>query len=71
EGASRRFRAVMMTAVSFIIGVLPLFLGPPAGGPSPPHIRPTVLSGKLVGVCYKKKPPHHTIKKKSFYLLCF
>ncbi|MGS6245933.1 efflux RND transporter permease subunit, partial [Enterobacter hormaechei] len=57
EGASRRFRAVMMTAVSFIIGVLPLILGSPGGG----HIRPikgtTVLTGLLVaprgGIIFK------------------
>ncbi|MGS6333847.1 efflux RND transporter permease subunit, partial [Enterobacter asburiae] len=44
----RRFRAVMMTAVSFIIGVLPMMLGPGAGGQSRPIIRTTVLTGMLV-----------------------
>ncbi|MGS6386187.1 hypothetical protein ACVGW4_00310, partial [Enterobacter hormaechei] len=39
---------VMMTAVSFIIGVLALMLGPPAGAHSPPIIGPNVLIGKLV-----------------------
>ncbi|MGS6190872.1 hypothetical protein, partial [Enterobacter asburiae] len=53
-GASRRFRAVMMTAVSFIIGVLAMILGPRAGGPSRRKIGTTgfsrILVGPLVGV---------------------
>ncbi|MGS6480285.1 hypothetical protein ACVGXS_12835, partial [Enterobacter hormaechei] len=49
EGASRRFRAVMMTAVSFIIGVLGLFVGPRGGGPSPPIKATKLFSGMLVG----------------------
>ncbi|MGS6480286.1 hypothetical protein ACVGXS_12840, partial [Enterobacter hormaechei] len=49
EGASRRFRAVMMTAVSFIIGVLGLMLGPPGGAHRPPHIGQNVLIRLLVG----------------------
>ncbi|MEB7569479.1 efflux RND transporter permease subunit [Enterobacter mori] len=47
EGASRRFRAVMMTAVSFIIGVLPMMLATGAGAQSRRIIGTTVFSGKL------------------------
>ncbi|STV13788.1 RND multidrug efflux transporter, Acriflavin resistance protein [Klebsiella pneumoniae] len=35
EGATRRFRAVMMTAVSFIIGIMPMMLATGAGGAEP------------------------------------
>ncbi|MGS6255483.1 efflux RND transporter permease subunit, partial [Enterobacter asburiae] len=48
EGASRRFRAVMMTAVSFIIGVLPMMLATRAGAHIPPNNRTTVLTRNLV-----------------------
>lgn len=48
EGASRRFRAVMMTAVSFIIGVLPMMLASGAGAQSRRIIGTTVFSGMLV-----------------------
>uniref|UniRef100_UPI0006684E2F efflux RND transporter permease subunit n=2 Tax=Enterobacter TaxID=547 RepID=UPI0006684E2F len=48
EGASRRFRAVMMTAVSFIIGVLPMMLATGAGAQSRRIIGTTVFSGMLV-----------------------
>ncbi|MGS6255517.1 efflux RND transporter permease subunit, partial [Enterobacter asburiae] len=48
EGASRRFRAVMMTAVSFIIGVLPMMVATGAGAQSRRIIGTTVLSGQLV-----------------------
>ncbi|MGS6376970.1 hypothetical protein ACVGXN_04200, partial [Enterobacter hormaechei] len=40
---------VMMTAVSFIIGVLPQFLGPPAASHSPPHKRTKLFTANLVG----------------------
>ncbi|MGS6274385.1 hypothetical protein, partial [Enterobacter hormaechei] len=50
---------VMMTAVSFIIGVLALFVAPRAGGPSPPHKGTNVFSRNLVrtqvGICLLKK----------------
>ncbi|MGS6376631.1 hypothetical protein ACVGXN_02390, partial [Enterobacter hormaechei] len=39
---------VMMTAVSFIIGVLALILGSRGGGPTPPLNGPTVFTGQLV-----------------------
>ncbi|MGS6262190.1 efflux RND transporter permease subunit, partial [Enterobacter hormaechei] len=48
EGASRRFRAVMMTAVSFIIGVLPLFLAPGAGAHTRRIKGTNVFTGNLV-----------------------
>lgn len=48
EGASRRFRAVMMTAVSFIIGVMPMMLATGAGAQSRRIIGTTVFSGMLV-----------------------
>ncbi|MBB1200255.1 efflux RND transporter permease subunit [Enterobacteriaceae bacterium 89] len=48
EGAGRRFRAVMMTAVSFIIGVLPMMLATGAGAKSRRIIGTTVFSGMLV-----------------------
>ncbi|MGS6340952.1 efflux RND transporter permease subunit, partial [Enterobacter asburiae] len=64
EGASRRFRAVMMTAVSFIIGVLALMVATRAGAPSPPHKGTTVFSGMLVGLSIIKKN-HPTTKKLS------
>ncbi|MGU3521875.1 efflux RND transporter permease subunit [Enterobacteriaceae bacterium C23F] len=48
EGATRRFRAVMMTAVSFIIGVLPMMLASGAGAQSRKIIGTTVFSGMLV-----------------------
>lgn len=48
QGATRRFRAVMMTAISFIIGVLPLMLASGAGAQSRRIIGTTVFSGMLV-----------------------
>ncbi len=47
EGAIRRFRAVMMTAISFIIGVLPMMLATGAGAQSRRIIGTTVFSGML------------------------
>ncbi|MCS5931730.1 efflux RND transporter permease subunit [Klebsiella pneumoniae subsp. pneumoniae] len=35
RGATRRFRAVMMTAVSFIIGIMPMMLATGAGAAEP------------------------------------
>ncbi|MGS6386145.1 efflux RND transporter permease subunit, partial [Enterobacter hormaechei] len=58
EGASRRFRAVMMTAVSFIIGVLALLVGARGGGPLRRLIGTTVFIGHdvgdLVGLFFKQ-----------------
>ncbi|MGS6478772.1 efflux RND transporter permease subunit, partial [Enterobacter hormaechei] len=60
EGASRRFRAVMMTAVSFIIGVLPLIVASRAGAPTRPNIPPNLLNRNLVAnlVGIFLKPAH-------------
>ena len=55
-GADRRFRAVMMTAWSFLFGVLPLVLASGAGAGSQKGIGITTFSGMLaatfVGVCF-------------------
>lgn len=48
EGATRRFRAVMMTAVSFIIGIMPMMLATGAEAQSRRIIGTTVFSGMLV-----------------------
>ena len=48
EGASRRFRAVLMTAISFIIGIMPMMLATGAGAQSRRIIGTTVFSGMLV-----------------------
>lgn len=49
EGASRRYRAVMMTAWSFIFGVLPLVFATGAGANAQRSIGVTTLSGMLAG----------------------
>lgn len=48
DGAKQRFRAVMMTAISFILGVLPLVLACGAGAMSRHIIGVTVFSGMLL-----------------------
>jgi len=48
DAASLRFRAVMMTALSFILGVLPLVLATGAGAASRVSVGVTVFSGMLV-----------------------
>ena len=48
DGAKQRFRAVMMTAISFILGVLPLVLASGAGAMSRHIIGVTVFSGMLL-----------------------
>lgn len=48
EGAKQRFRAVMMTAISFILGVLPLVMASGAGAMSRHIIGVTVFSGMLL-----------------------
>ncbi|SHN55230.1 efflux RND transporter permease subunit [Desulfovibrio litoralis] len=47
EGAKTRFRAVMMTAISFIFGVMPLMFASGAGAASRQIIGTTVFSGML------------------------
>ena len=46
-GARQRFRAVLMTAFSFILGVLPLVIATGAGANSRRAIGTTVFSGML------------------------
>lgn len=48
DGAKQRFRAVMMTAISFILGVLPLVLATGAGALSRQIIGITVFGGMLM-----------------------
>ncbi|MEW5290526.1 efflux RND transporter permease subunit [Erwinia papayae] len=48
QAARQRFRAVMMTAISLILGVLPLVLATGAGAASRQIIGVTVFSGMLV-----------------------
>ena len=48
NGASQRFRAVMMTALSFVFGVLPLVLATGAGAASRRAIGITTFSGMLM-----------------------
>lgn len=56
QAAKQRFRAVMMTAISFILGVLPLVMATGAGAASRQIIGVTVFSGMLsatlVGVLF-------------------
>ncbi len=48
DGAKQRFRAVMMTAISFILGVMPLVLATGAGAMSRRIIGVTVFGGMLM-----------------------
>ena len=48
EGARTRFRPVLMTAFTFILGVAPLVIATGAGAMSRRHIGTTVFSGMLV-----------------------
>jgi multidrug efflux pump subunit AcrB len=48
EGASQRFRAVMMTAISLILGVMPLVFATGAGAVSRRIIGMTVFGGMLM-----------------------
>ncbi len=48
DGAKTRFRAVMMTAISFIFGVMPLMLASGAGAASRQIIGTLVFSGMAV-----------------------
>ena len=56
DGARTRFRAVMMTAISFIFGVMPLATATGAGAVSRQIIGTTVFSGMtvatLVGIVF-------------------
>lgn len=50
EGVTRRFRVIMMTAVSFIIGIMPMMFSTGAGAQSRCIIGTTVFSGMLVAM---------------------
>lgn len=52
QAASQRFRAVMMTAISFIVGVLPLVMASGAGAASRRIIGITVFSGMLAATLF-------------------
>ncbi len=47
QGAEQRFRAVMMTAVSFILGILPLILSSGAGAGARQAVGVTIFGGML------------------------
>ena len=50
--AHMRFRAVLMTALAFIIGLLPLVLATGAGANARIHLGSTVLGGMLFAVVF-------------------
>jgi len=51
-GARMRFRAVLMTALAFIIGLMPLVVATGAGANSRIHLGTTVLSGMLAATIF-------------------
>ena len=51
NGASQRFRAVLMTAISFLFGVFPLVIATGAGASSRRAIGITTFSGMLLATC--------------------
>lgn len=51
RGASQRFRAVMMTAISFIFGVLPMVVASGAGAASRRAIGVTTFCGMVFATC--------------------
>lgn len=51
-GARMRFRAVLMTALAFIIGLMPLVIATGAGANSRIHLGTTVLSGMLAATLF-------------------
>lgn len=50
-GAKERFRAVLMTALTFILGVVPMLLATGAGASSQISIGVTVFAGMLAATC--------------------
>ncbi len=52
RGANMRFRAVMMTAISFIIGVFPMVVATGSGAASRQEIGITTFSGMLLATCF-------------------
>jgi multidrug efflux pump subunit AcrB len=51
EGAKQRYRAVLMTAFTFILGVLPMVYATGAGAASRQAIGVTTFSGMLAATC--------------------
>lgn len=51
EGASKRFRAVLMTAISFIFGVFPLVIAEGSGAMSRHEIGITTFAGMILATC--------------------
>ncbi len=52
SGARMRFRAVLMTAIAFIVGLLPLVLATGAGANARVHLGFTVLGGMLAATLF-------------------
>lgn len=52
RGANMRFRAVMMTAISFIIGVFPMVVATGSGAASRQEIGITTFCGMLLATCF-------------------
>ncbi len=52
EGAKQRFRAVLMTAISFIIGVFPMVIATGAGAASRQHIGITTFAGMIAATLF-------------------
>ena len=63
EGARQRFRAVMMTAISFIIGVFPMVIASGAGAASRKAIGISTFYGMIlatvVGILFNSGPVRH------------
>jgi multidrug efflux pump subunit AcrB len=51
-GAGMRFRAVLMTAIAFIIGLIPLVIATGAGAESRIHLGFTVLGGMVAATVF-------------------
>jgi len=51
DGAHQRFRAVLMTALTFVLGVLPMVYAKGAGAASRQAIGVTVFSGMIAATC--------------------
>ena len=57
EAAKLRFRAVLMTAISFILGVLPLVVATGAGAASRVSLGSAVFGGMIVAACGTSSKP--------------
>jgi multidrug efflux pump subunit AcrB len=52
QGAGQRFRAVLMTAFTFVLGVLPMVFASGPGAASRQAIGKTVFSGMIAATCF-------------------